>query len=130
MSTAAMEVMGASIAMSITDCVTSTISQVVPALVSSMTVVGQASAGIGALTKDATDITHTVQGKGGIAPDTTPSKTVDNPNDPGYALALKDSSMLKQLGNLITNGPGNGVDWPNVMVRSLILSHEPYSIDY
>lgn len=105
-----MQVMGDSIAMAFTDCLTSAIAQVVPALVQNMTTVGKAEGGLKALTTAGTDITNTAEGKNDV-PDNAPPKTVDTPNDPGYALALKDSPLLNQLGNIINNGPGNGVDW-------------------
>lgn len=59
------------------------------------------------------DIAKNVEGRD-AKPDTSPQKTVNYAADPAYSLCLKDNGFITQLSNIITQGPGGGVEWDHV----------------
>ncbi|OCK97281.1 uncharacterized protein K441DRAFT_655985 [Cenococcum geophilum 1.58] len=114
-----MEVLGASVAMAFTDCVTSAISQIVPAYVNNMNMVNKIETGIDVLTKDSLDIAKNIEGTvKPVANDKDPAKTVDYASDPAYALAFTDNQYITHIGNIITAGKDNGVDWKSVQASN------------
>jgi len=75
--------------------------------------------GIDVATKDGLDIAKNVEGTvKPVANDKDPAKTVDYASDPAYALAFTDNQYITHIGNIITAGKDNGVDWKSVQASS------------
>ncbi|KAJ9652366.1 hypothetical protein H2198_008370 [Neophaeococcomyces mojaviensis] len=93
-----MEVFGASVAMAFTDCVTSAISQLVPAFVNNMNMANKIESGIDVVTKDSLVIAKDV--KSAVKPitnDKDSAKTVDYASDPHKVFARTEIVVILTL---------------------------------
>jgi len=84
-----------------------------------MNMANKIESGIDVATKDGLDIAKNVEGTvKPVANDKDPAKTVDYASDPAYALAFTDNQYITHIGNIITAGKDNGVDWKSVQASS------------
>ena len=126
--------MGASIAMSVTDCLTNVITQAVPILVQNSCVAGQVEGGVSVAEKTGVDITKTV--KNPSSANTTPvenpnpPKTVDYAGDPGYVLAPLDKPTITHLQNLVTSGTDGGINWAEVDSSTTTTTSDSNALSY
>ncbi|EXJ58416.1 hypothetical protein A1O7_05841 [Cladophialophora yegresii CBS 114405] len=131
-----MQVMGAAIAMSVTDCLTNVITQVVPMLVMNETVAGQVEGGVQVAEKTGVDITKTVKDFKSSDPNTVPvenptaPKTVDYAGDAGYLLAPLDKPTITHLQTLATSGADGGINWDEVDTKATTPSSDPSALSY
>jgi hypothetical protein len=131
-----MQVMGASIAMSVTDCLTNVITQVVPMLVMNQTVAGQVEGGVQVAEKTGVDIAKTVKDSNSSDPNNAlvanpvAPKTVDYAGDAGYLLAPLDKPTIIHLQTLATSGADGGINWSEVDTTDTTSEGDPTALSY
>lgn len=126
--------MGASIAMSMTDCLTNVITQAVPVLVQNSCVAGQVEGGVSVAEKTGVDITKTVKDPNSAnttpVENPNPPKTVDYTGDAGYVLAPLDKPTITHLQTLVTSGTDGGINWAEVDAPATTSTSDSNAISY